>query len=358
VGERIDHKTLQEQNDKGYSAALEAMEKVAPELRVAMNKPLFAPPKSDHNAATVIPNFIAARACAQAMVGLAESEVAQGRVEQAAVDLVSVVNFGSGFNGQGTLITDMVGIAIQDIGIDGFNGLIDINTDLAAESWKSLASSLLKTVPPKDTLLGSLQGEMLYAHNSIALAHDDPELVDEAIRLSPLAHLPGFYDREERIYNNVMSDLILQYQNKGTLELPKEFVEPSALDQFTGRSGTFAVLMVSDAGRAGRRILLSRKLQIATATAVGIAAYRAQEGKLPDGLAQLSETGIPVTDETEILDSMEYSVEGKTATLRVRVQEQTAEPIQKTSDYGEHPWLNQDGHSLTYTFGRVNDGET
>ena len=323
-----------------------------------MNKPLFAPTKSDHNAASVIPNLIAARACAQAMVGLAESEVAQGQIEQAATDLISVVNFGSGFNGQGSLIFDMVGIAIQNIGIDGFNGLIDINSALPAESWKSLAASLVKTVPPKDTLLGSLQGEMLYVHNSVALVHDDPELVDEAIRLSPLAHLPGFYEREERIYNNVMSDLILQYQNKGTLELPNEFVEPSAMDQFTGRSGTLAMLMMSDAGRADRRILLARNSQIATATAVGIAAYRAQEGKLPGGLAQLSEAGIPVTKETDLLNSMEYSVQGDTATLKIRLPEQTAEPIQNTSDFGERPWLKEDDQSITYTFGRVNDRET
>ena len=356
--ERVDHKTLQEQSDEGYSTALEGMMAMAPELRKAMNKPLFAPPKSEHNAAAVIPNIIAARACAQAMVGLAESEIARGQLDQAALDLVSIINFGSGFNGQGTLFTDMAGISIQAIGLDGFNGLIDINSGLSADTWKTLAASVLKTVPPKDTLLSSLQGEMLYVHNSIELVHEDPEIVEEAIRLSPLAHLPGFYDREERIYNNVMSDIILQHQKNGTLEPPKEFFEPSAMDQLTGRSGVLAVLMLSDPVRANRRILLSRSSQIATATALGIAAYRAQEGKLPESLAQLSQAGIPVTEETDFLDSMEYSVQADTATLKVPVQEQPDESISQTSRYGEHPWLKRDAQFLTYSFGRVNDDET
>ena len=65
-----------------------------------------------------------------------------------------------------------------------------------------------------------------------------------------------------------------------------------------------------------------------------------------------------MTKETDLLDSMEYSVQGDTATLKIRLQEQTAEPIQKTSDFGERPWLKEDDQFITYTFGRVNDRET
>lgn len=38
---------------------------------------------------------------------------------------------------------------------------------------------------------------------------------------------------------------------------------------------------------------------MALATATGIAAYRAQEGRLPESLAQLSKVGIAVVDDSD-----------------------------------------------------------
>jgi hypothetical protein len=198
TGEKIDHLALQEGSDQEYSAALSGMEALAPELRRAMNKPLFFPPNSKLTADATVPNFIAARACAQAMVGLAEAEVAQGKSEQAARDLVSVIHYGGLFNAQGTLIGDMIGVAIQAIGADGFFGLININNDFTADTWKRLTQTILESTPPKDTVLRAMQGEMLFCHNTIEQLAENPAAVGEAGGPMGLAALPGFLEREER----------------------------------------------------------------------------------------------------------------------------------------------------------------
>ena len=349
----VDHKALLEQKDEGYTKALDGMKKVAPDLREAMDKSLFAPPKYELKADAVIPNLIAARACAQAMVGLAESEVAQGEVEQAAEDLVSVVSFGAGLIGQCGFLTDMVGVGIEDIGVNGFNGLIDINSNLPADTWKSLSQKMLNCEPPKEMILRAMQSEMLFCHNSIEYFKENPDWISEEIKYSPVAALPGFFSREERIYNNVMSDLILQYQSKGTLDLPKELLEPSNTDWFTGRTGSLTVLMVQDFSRSKGRLEVSRRRLIATSTAAGISAYRAQEGKLPETLAQLPEAGIPLTDDKEWLSTMEYEARGDSATLKVRIQDSPAQLFPSVRGDWEHPWLETTDEHLTYSFGPV-----
>ncbi|MCA9779276.1 MAG: hypothetical protein KC800_21255, partial [Candidatus Eremiobacteraeota bacterium] len=275
------------------------------------------------------------------------AEVTQGKDQQAARDLVSVIHFGSNFNGQGTLISDMIGIAIQAIGLNAFNGLIDLNSDFPAEEWKSLTKTILDSTPPKDSMIRAFQGEMVFCGNSVdGLADNAGDFQEDAW----MTALPGFLGRELRIYNNLMSDQILSLQKNGSLNLPKELLEPTAMDRFTGRSGPLAEILIPSGERSIAHTNLSRRCLIAIATATGMAAYRAQEGKLPASLAQLSEAGIPVTDEKEWLEAMEYKVQGDTATLKIRVQDPPAELTPMSGTDWEHPWLEASNEFLVYKF--------
>lgn len=350
-GEKIDHRSLQDAKDKDYLEALSGMEALAPELRTAINKPVFFPPKFELTADAMIPNLIAARACAQAMVGLAEAQVAQGKNEQAARDLVSVIHYGGLFNAQGTLIGDMIGVAIQAIGADGFFGLIDINFDFPANTWKSMTQTILKSTPPKDTVLRAMQGEMLFCHNTIEQISENPGAVGELGGLPGLATLPGFLEREERIYNNTMTDLILAVKADRRVSFGSDLTEPTTTDYITGRTGLIAQILIANYERADKQCRINRNRLTALATATGIAAYRAQEGRLPESLAQLSESGIPVVDEGEVLGAMEYKVTGEDATLKVRVQEAGSDiPLSYANDW-EHPWMTGDNEFIVFNFG-------
>ncbi len=353
LGEKVDHQALQADSDEKYTAALSGMEQVVPELRIAMNRPVFFPPKFELTAESTIPNLIAARACAQAMIGLAEAQVVQGKKEQAAQDLVTVIHFGSLFNDQGTLIMDMIGVAIQAIGADGFFGLIDVNNDFSADTWKSLTQKIIGSTPPKDTLLRAMQGEMLYCHNTIAQVAENPGSLDEVGGVNGLAALPGFLGREERIYNNTMTDLILAVKADGRVSFGSDVTNPETMDYIKGRTGVVAQILLANYERADKQCRINRNRLMATATATGIAAYRAQEGRLPDSLAQLSEAGIPVVDDGEALGAMEYDVKGDTATLKVRIQEAGSDiPLSYATEW-EHPWMSGDDEFIVFTFGSL-----
>jgi len=344
--EKIDHRTLQTEGDEAYAEALEGMEGLAPELQAAMTRPLFLPPNYKLSAQSQVPNYIAARACAQAMTGLAEAQSARGESEQAAQNLVSVMQFGEGFYGQGTLMVDQIGASVQSMGIDGFNGLIDPNSDFSGDVWKGLSGAILESIPPQDTMLRALQGEILFCHNSLEHFAQNPEALGDGA----FAHyglLPGFYKREERIYNNLMSDLILQFQKEGAVTMPKEVGEFSTADWLTGKNGPVVKMLVPDFERAHRKIDLTRKSLAALATVTAVAAYRAEEGELPASLAQLSETGLPMVKDDDLLQTMDYKLEGERATLKVNL----GQPTSGRTDVWQHPWLEVNDESLVYTFG-------
>ena len=201
---------------------------------------------------------------------------------------------------------------------------------------------MLESAPPEDAIVVALEGEMLFCHNSLPQLQDEPGALEEG---SFLVLVPGFLSREERIYNNLMSDLVVKAKNGEDPTLPESFLNPEAADWFTGRTGVVAQILIPNSVRAGQQLQLSRKSLIAAATASGIAAYRAQEGRLPSSLDQLAQAGIPFTSDGKLIEAMEYKVDGDSATLKVRVQGPTSEIVPPSAAEWDHPWVeitNQD----------------
>ncbi len=121
-GELVDHSELQQ--DPEYQAALADFRKLVPDLTVSMRKPIFAPPDEAMELTTIVMNYMSVRASAQAMIGFAEAELEQGQAWSAADLTVTVVQFGRTLQNHTSLIGDMIGVAIQAIGVDGYVGLI------------------------------------------------------------------------------------------------------------------------------------------------------------------------------------------------------------------------------------------
>lgn len=196
-----------------------------------------------------------------------------------------------------------------------------------------------------------MQGEMLFCHNTIEQVSEDPGYMEELGGLSGLASLPGFLTREERIYNNNMTDLIVALKADGRVSFSNDLIEPTTMDYISGRTGLVAQILIANFERADKQCRINRNRLTATATATGVAAFRAQEGRLPENLVQLSEAGIPVTDDSEQLQSMEYKLTGNTATLKARVQEAGSDiPLSYATDW-EHPWMTGDSEFIVFNFG-------
>ena len=103
-----------------------------------------------------------------------------------------------------------------------------------------MTQTILKSTPPKDTVVRAMQGEMLFCHNTIEQISENPGAIGELGELPGLATLPGFLEREERIYNNTMTDLILAVKADRRVSFGSDLTEPTTTDYITGRAGIIA----------------------------------------------------------------------------------------------------------------------
>jgi hypothetical protein len=351
-GASIDHKLLQSESDQSYLAALENMKKLGSEFYAATDKPLFFPPNFTLDFNATVPNYIALRSSAHAMVGLAAAHTVEGDHKKATECLVAPLRLGRRLQGQGVLISDMIGIAIQNIATDGMFGLLDINSDLPAEQWKMVAQSLLDEAPPKDLLQHSLEGEMTAVRNTLKLykqGHKQEEILQVDL-------LPGYLDREARIYVNVMTDSIAQLKETGSATLPPVHTNPSTSDWISGKTGTLVQLIVPNYSRAADNIQRTRDLVLAAATAYGVAAYRAQEGELPKEISELKKAGIPLTDDAEFLAGVEWDVDS--GILKMKTKSLPGEVPPVVGEYWENTWVKADKEFLTFIFGPTKSAST
>jgi hypothetical protein len=346
-GVAIDHRQLQADGDGNYLKALKQMKLLAPELIKATGKPIFSPPNSTLDFGNAIPNYIALRASAQLMSGLAAAYVAEGDLPKAGECLLTAARLGRKLHGQGPLISHMIGVAVQSIGSNGFLALVDINDDVSAEQWKELAQALLDEVPPEDMLAKAIECEMTGARNTLEMHRQGTQSLDE---LRGLDLLPGLLSREERIYVNSMTDCLSQIRSGGNLTMPSYYANPTTYDWISGKTSFMADRLVPNYTRASQIVDINRQKYQALATAYGVAAYRAQKGEFPNELSQLSTVGIPLTDDPEFLNRVEWKMTPDAATLKVRIQSPSSTINWQPENFWEHPWLQCDDEFATFLF--------
>ncbi len=313
TGEPVDHKKLQIEEDEKYLAALKEFDAMAPSLLEALRKPIFTTPEDRLAFDNIVLNFIAYRKAAQTLVGLAEAKKAQNRPVEVADILVTVVQSGERLMGHNSLIHDMIGVAIQAIGGEGIALLVDPAQPIGAEKAAELTGRLVAAVPSADQLYRSLEAELLMGHNGITdIIESGSKAADEV----PVSGIPGFMQREDRIYQNVMAGLMKKAQAGEATTLPPGFDDPSLSDWITGKTGILAQILVPNFTRAGAQVDFNRARTSGIATAFGVMTFREKEGRLPKDLDELAQSGIPVLSESD-LKAMGYKVEGSGARLSV-----------------------------------------
>ncbi len=341
-GEKVDHSKLQQDQDQAYLKALEDFRQLRPQLLQALQKPVFYPPNSPISFDTEVMNFNGIRNLALLTVGLAEADVAAGDPASAAEATVSILQLGSKMMAHGTLIQDMIGVAIQAIGTDGFLELIPPQTQLEASIWKDLAARLVEAIPPTEQMEYALEGELLFGQ-SIFDSLDQP--FDGLEEINNPIPLPGFTAREERIYKNTMTGMLITYRDTRRIVQDKSLTEPNFFDWVTGRAGYLQQVLVPNTERAATQMEINRARISGLATAVGVLAYRAQEGVLPSDLSKLTEAGIPHLE--PMPENLKFSLEDETAILIVTVDDPTA-PAIINSWKREIRWYQQQDNELRF----------
>jgi len=166
-----------------------------------------------------------------------------------------------------------------------------------------------------------------------------------------LKYFPGMTGREERIYVNTMTGLLKQASspNAGGRISPSN-QKPTVYDWLSGKAGFLFQSMTPNFQRAGEQIRLYRNSALAAATAYGIAAFRAREGRLPSQLDEIQKTGIAMTDDSEFFALVKYELSDQGAILKVKVSDARSALFVPSGQYWENPWFETDQEFVTYRF--------
>jgi hypothetical protein len=343
--EPVDHEKLLGNKDSKFLAAMTEFEKVAPELEKAMTAPRFVAPETHFSFSTVVMNFIAVRSSAMAMVGLAELRLAQGRPADAFRALMAPIHMSGNLRAQGPLITDMVGLAIGTLSMDAFTSLIHPRFPIPVADWKRAAGIFSAAVPPKDRVLTAAQMEVTAANTSFEETAES-KAVDPY--LGALKRAPGMLRREQRIYNNIMGDMLLDLKENRP-PVVEEVGTPGSLDFLTGKVG-LALDLVPNMTRMQPFAEHNRRRVIGLSVFCGVAAYLAENKALPKDLEQVR--GVAEIPDSAILTEVgvTYKLEGTQATLTVPQARDMTIDITDEQDFGPHPWYKQDKSAMVWSF--------
>ena len=214
-GGQIDHAALQKAKDPTYLRARQAFEGLLADLVTAFGKPVFQPVNDDLNAPTSALNDVALKQLAMGLNGYAESLVAEGKPEQAA--LVYELVFRSGYlvSNDVRIVETMIGVGLQGLALQSLTGHLRLDAPLSPNQWVGLSTALAALTPTPVTLTRSLENDVAFG---IAFLNRPRASYDgDAKPLRGAYLLPGFRARDVRIYSNQMGPL-LEQAKRGIIE--------------------------------------------------------------------------------------------------------------------------------------------
>jgi hypothetical protein len=222
-GAYVDHQHYLESPEEvdetspGVVPYLEARQEYAeyvPAVLEAWSKPHFTVGDKVRTYDTLVPNYLSLRATAQCLAGYAEAMAATGDDAEAARVLLPIFHLGQNMEGRGgSVISTMIGVALQSVAFDGAMATMGPEADLTAEQWKEAALKIQASAPPADVAIKDIEDELATADRFFA----DPKPADGSVMetgsgIVLLAYIPGFWSREGRIYDNNMGDLLESLQ--------------------------------------------------------------------------------------------------------------------------------------------------
>lgn len=321
MGKFIDHRQLQAVKDPAYLKSRAAFEKLAPALEAAMRCDTFVAPETKFDFDTVVMNYISIRVCAQAMAGLAESRAAMARNDDAAGHLASLYSLTRALQGKGPFINEMIACAIAGVADAHTLALITPSTSLSVESRQDLARNILASIPAKDRMVELIEGEMscgviLFKQ----LRTGTSSYTYSNMGVPPGGHyIPGFIAREERIHGNTFTRLLKELKATGNFTLTRADNDPTLLDYFSGQAGIFTALMLPNLERMLERLAMDRARRIALGAVYSSLAFRAQNGRLPRDLAELT-ASFPLPDDIESL-GLQYKLSQDQLSIHIPYKE-------------------------------------
>ena len=197
-------------------AAVKTFETVLPVLDRVLAKPNFLwPSEWDKGPAASVPNFVQLRAIVQNMVGYAEYCAVTGKPDQALQYLVGTIELGARVAQNGVLLSSMIGIALDSIGLEGAFQVLGRSPGLTAKDYRKALARLSSLPLTPRTMLDRMDEEHAFQMNTVDLLIRDPKLRESF----PLGGNPEALERERNLLPTLY---MMQRPSIARLHDPKE----------------------------------------------------------------------------------------------------------------------------------------
>lgn len=279
----VDHAALQKARDPQYLAARKNFERLLPDLISAFSKPLFQPVNENFAAPTNSYNKEALTTLTMAMNGYAESLVAEGRPDQAALVYEMAFREGSMIGMDTRVLPTAEGVGLQALAFQSLVSHLSPNVKMGPNQWIGLSTAIAATAPTTRTLERVLENDLAYGIGFLGRPRSSYDGDARPLRGAYL--LPGMRARDLRIYRNIMGRIIQEQARPGLLTVTVPPATTAAI--LRGESGPGPELLIPDYGRQFARINVHAAKMTGLAACTGLCAYRAKYGKFPAKLGDL-----------------------------------------------------------------------
>lgn len=283
VGEAIDHAALLKAKDPAYLAARGGFEQLLPDLISAFTKPIFQPVNQNFAAPTEAFNKDALLLLTTAMTGFAESLIAEGRPDQAALVYEMCLREGRMIGQDTQVLPTLEGVALQALAIQSMVSHLSPTMKMGPNQWIGLSMAIASTSPTSQTVRWMLENDLAFG---LAYLERPRSSYDGDARPMRGAYLlPGMRARDTRVYRNIMAKILKEQAEKGSITVT---VPPATTTGvLTGKSGFGPEVLVPDYGKQFARVNIHAAKMTGLAACAGLCAYRAKYGQYPEKLAEL-----------------------------------------------------------------------
>lgn len=280
----VDHVALLKSKDPHYMKARRQFEGLLPDLITAFSLPRFQPVNENFAEPTKFFNKNALILLTMAMNGYAESLVAEGRPDQAALVYEMVFREGSLIGSDTQVLPTLEGVGLQALACQSMTVHLSPSAKMGPNQWIGLSTAIAATAPTSRTIERMLENDLAFGIGFLKRPRSSYDGDARPLRGAYL--LPGMRGRDMRIYRNLMSDILTQKQDPTALL--QVTAPPTTFDaQLRGLSGPGPEVLIPDYGKQFARINIHAAKMSGLAACTALCAYRAKFGKFPKQMAEL-----------------------------------------------------------------------
>lgn len=316
-GKPIQHHPLLIAKDPAYIAARAGFKAYIPDLVQAFSKPVFQPVVEDLIDPSALLQESSLPALTMAMNTYAESLVAEGKPEQAALMYqLALMEGQKSFEEVGTPQL-MRGVSLQGLAFQSLVAYLSPGARLNAMQWAGFSAAVAAASPTPITVNQAVQNDLAFGVeflNRPRASYDG-----DARPLRGLFLLPGFRGRELRVYQNYMARVLAE---SSKLRFSGGLPSPGLGASLLGSSGPGVRLLALNYDQQMARVTLHMAKMTGLAGSAAVCAYRAKYGAPPATLAELDKLGLKApggTPWSAAQSGLVYKVTGDRAELGVPV---------------------------------------